>query len=111
MDDEEWLWWKIGPLRSSFGMPASSRGGARPDSAARRNPKSEGELARARERTRRSGAAAGGEREEPAAGTEGCGGGTGARDFARGGEEDGARWTAAARSGLGLGERNIAEPL
>jgi hypothetical protein len=77
----------------------------------RRNPRLLWEPTRARERTRGSGMAAGGEREEPAAGTEGSKGGTGARDFAGGGEEDSARWTVTARSGLGVGERNGAEPL
>jgi hypothetical protein len=56
--------------------------------------------ARVRIWTRWRGAAAGGEREEPAAGTEDCGGGTGARDFAGGEHEGGGvgRETAATKS-------------
>jgi hypothetical protein len=38
MDDEKWLWRNIRALHSSFGTPASSRGGARPGMAAAAKP-------------------------------------------------------------------------
>jgi hypothetical protein len=101
MDDEERLWWMIGPLRSSCGTPASSRGGARPESAARRNPRSEAAL-RAREKLR------GGAARRLAAGTEGpVEEARGARDVGRSPEASTRAASGVAGGGHELGlERN-----